>query len=374
MARAAPVEHWQVFLDESGSFDAMDLRVVAGLAVCAPARPAQVRALREELAARVPGVPYPPHAAWHNVAAGRLAGYVLQRARAGEAAVDGVRGRCEPAWQALVQADVQPGYRRALERDRLPSWRDVRACDAWLRRRAPDAHHAIRALCRRDGREVAELLRASAGPFGAPEAFLVAAAHPPGRESAAPDRYLELLGVLAERLGDLLAGPRPPARRAWLTVAFRKVEVPGATAPVPLRPALVRGVLDRVIGPGVDNPRFTVEGTPGFDHRVHPGVVLADWIANRTRHSLRETGPMSPWTSLAGSLARSVGLPASAPVPALPEAEPLPTLAADGPAREAIAAARRGRSYDLEGIPTRWARDQAGLWTAALRLPGREAP
>jgi hypothetical protein len=100
-----------------------------------------------------------------------------------------------------------------------------------------------------------------------------------------------------------------------------------------------------------------------YDQLVHPGIVLADFAANRLRASL---GQAARWAELRRTAAGRVALSIEAPALAFPHAGPLPACALHGEARTKIAQAFETRTnVDLGRILPGWGHDQAAAWIQA---------
>jgi hypothetical protein len=172
---------------------------------------------------------------------------------------------------------------------------------------------------------------------------------------AATVRYYALLDCLLERVHDLLN--RLPGRHTvGVNVATRWVVDDRGSVVDFERPHLEAAL--RRSRPDTKNVNLFAEGVSRYKGKdLDVRFVLADFVANRNRHSMR--GSLSKvegavrW-HVAGAL-RS-GLPA------------LSHLAACGWPRDVVNAGRRKEPAPAEPAGIRpWAREQAEQWAAALR-------
>jgi hypothetical protein len=181
-------------------------------------------------------------------------------------------------------------------------------------------------------------------------------------------RYLELLEVLVERAVDLLerethGAPADTPPTLYLEVQRRDV----ATKEMPRSQSLKRQHLLEIVDRLGADRTLGVDIVPkppkAYHETMDPLFVLADFVASRTRWSVKKNKSLSrteqlirSWT---GSLvrARSVSL-----------------LAADGSPRTAVNASRSGDHDSLEAARDRWAttpvrrwaREQAEEWIAVV--------
>jgi hypothetical protein len=375
-------DEWQLFVDESGDFDAPDdgARVVGGLLLHSPPSVAQKKALRDALATAVPGADYPPHAAWLNLPVGRLACTVLSRAwRETRPEAAAFREPCEAAIGALEACGglAAGKFLDAVRRCELPDYRCATECGAMLQARRPEVFGELRALAERYREGMLALLETVAEACGKDGAFVLAAAStteeaPEAAPSgpAAEDAYLALLQAMFERAFALLRGPAVHDVHVWAHVARRNVTLsPGVKQP--LVPGLVGKIVERAAafpllpaeGLGDKHVRIVTAGTPAYDANVHPGVVLADCISNRLRFLLRVS--RTGWQPLRRRAAHVLALPLEAVAQALANEPPLPALAAGGAGRAAVLRAFRGEPTAVDGVPAGWQRDEAQQWAEA---------
>jgi hypothetical protein len=365
---------WQLFIDESGDFDdPTDVHVVAGLLVPAAAHPSQAAALRELLRRGLPGIPYPPHASHLNLAVGRMAATLL--ATGVDEAPRDIAECCHAAKEALLAAPrgVAGVVREALATRRMPTFGALRSCEQWLAINRSDLHDDLRVLQARDREAMRDILARTRDAFKAPSAMVVAAVGH-GADGAG---YLALLEVLFERTLMLLRA-RDAQVEVRATVATRHVPMPEvARKRTPLMPAAIGQAIHAAMSfpflpaTGLGDPRvarIVAESPPRYEALVHPGVVLADFIANRARSAFRALD--RPWVERSAHAASLLALPVDVIAQGFKAAGPLPTVAADGIARARVRAQFEGAPVP-DGRSRGWRDEQAERWIAAA--PPREA-
>ncbi len=262
------------------------------------------------------------------------------------------------------------------------------AADAYLRERLPATHRRLRALIADDARALRALLRTARVPFEGDSAFVVAAAATPwqggsyeGDEPSPADSYLALLPALFERLFGLLRSEALEQHHVSVTTATRWATQPDLRR-VPLRRADVRAAIERAAtfpllppkGLGAGPVRIAPTAVQRYDEHVHPGVVLADFTANRLRHAVLASGLDGAWRSLEQRAAATIALPVEVAARALADGPSLPTVAADGGARDAVRSSFEGERPDISRLSPRWAREQATSWVSAARHFRGEEP
>lgn len=369
----SPPETWQLFVDESGDFDADAPTLVAGWLVRIDDS-SELRAhLRRALDTAVPSLRYPQHANRANLLATRALELARWRRRAPGAPERPWEAAVSPALARLRAAATHPAVAPALERiDRGGSmdYELLRRCSDWLSACHPTEAARLRALADEERAAVFDTL---AG-LPSSEAFAIAA-YDDGGEEAPSDRYLALLEAMLERVLALFrhADARVEVRAH---VLVRDVQAPDFHRPIRLRAAdVVRAVRAAERFPllvpdaGQPDPRVRIvpEVPSEFAPTAHPGLVFADWIANR---ALSELQPAShqrqPWHAIERSLRRRVGLVPVAPFRNDAARPLLPTVAVQGIPRRAVADAfARGRPPLARGeCEIAWWREQANAWMA----------
>lgn len=389
---------WTLYLDESGRAKSpQELFVFAGLLIRSPETPAAEARLREALEATFPLWPWPPHAAPLNLPASRLAAVALTQPAASEdARARALRDACAPLLRELeARPPATEKFQLRLASDRMPPVDAIKSCDGWLRSTSPTAYRRLARLCSEDERQMRLLVGRVAELCGS-DATLVAAIGP-GDEGLKPesmelrsDGWVQTLEALFERVLMLLWRQSGPSERLWVRVADRDVDV-GGVQPIRRRgvPAMpwVIGDIARAAAamPGLapslasvgGNVRVVPMGSPNvFDESVHPGLVLADWIANRVRRAALRTLPSRArepgegWAELRRELVRCGALgigPSTLAAGLAPRCSPdrgeHPAVAGVPEARRRIQhAVRTSADVDVTDLQPSWARDQAVVW------------
>lgn len=376
---------WTLFIDESGSVeDADDLHVVAGLLLATDDTTSLASTLRQRLEAIYPLWPYPPHAAPLNLPTSRVAALLRGQVGEGEAAA-WLAARSGPL-KDYLQRSKEPAARRFRSEvkrwtrgGREPGFDTLRAADCLLRQALPTEHARLESECLQQERRVRELLSAL-GEVPKTQATVLAGVSLPGAPDVPPDglaytgkcgirrdRYVRALEVLLGRAFLLLQRERAQVVR--LFVATRTVGV-RAISPrrggLDLYPHYV-GDIALQAAEGLPTlaaaPRFVPVGSPNrYDASVHPGIVLADWIANRARRALMARPKGDPVQTLTDHGA--LGLAAS-PLPVVltgVAGGPLPTVGVDGAARRAIRAALSGGDVVNEPLRPAWVETLSRPW------------
>ncbi len=380
-----PTENWLLYVDESGDFDETgDTCVVSALLLKGEELAEDSTALREMLGTIFPLAPWPPHATELNLPSARvyyvMAGLVPL---ATDAVADDVRAAI-----AVFEGSTMPEaaqWRGHAKQGRRPQYAWLESGNVVLRRECPDVFRALqtRAVAERTAlRNLLADASAHVGPRGFAALTAVSSRRPadgpPEQEVATGalrrDGYLDALETLIERAVMVVRGGRRPAAtdvRIWARVATRHVGVEGIGS-VALNSDHVARVAERAAAVGNVGQTALVrvrslDRVTRYDGSVHPGVVLADAIANGMRRVLLTRGrDHLGWDQLAGFCEDALGIPAVVPVPSL-DASDLPAVAVTGASRTAVqAAARREETLPLVAEPARWAREQAAEWVGAL--------
>lgn len=386
---ARRTESWLLYVDESGDFAGEEgTSVVAGLLLRGEENVEASRALRSELERIFPLSPWPPHASILNQPSSRVY-FALQGAGTPGTRRDAALEAIAPAVQAVETShhETAIAFREAARRREKPSFERLVAVGEVLRNDAPRAWAALRARVEEE-RHALQAFLAHAAEVAVPDDAVVVAAvaRAPEADSEATvgevrrDAYVDALETLFERTIAFLRDERQTAGtdvRVWASIATRSVGVLGyRTMELDARhvveiarrasaklPALGDHVEPRIV------PR---EFVTRYGAAVHPGVVLADYVANALRFSIATSASdRTPWVGLASRCRERVKLPVSRPVPMLGAAR-LPTIAVSRFPREAILAALRGEPPSmLEAEPALWAREQASEWISATRSRGQ---
>jgi hypothetical protein len=394
--------NWQLYIDESGDFDDPDDVVcVAGLFVPLPADDDLELYLRTRLAEAFPLTRYPQHAAELDIPVSRALFALREPPTPAEPeGVAAVRARVAPALDALVGADdpevlaLVAGWRVGA---RVPLER-VRWLDLWLRGAAPDAHRELRAVCEHQEEalrthvlgDLADLIRryttevlppTSGNPLPARPVALVAAESSHDGPQTPAARYLALVELLLERVYAHLREPRDARHHILVRTCARELRFGDTTVDHRLDAADVVRASRRAAGfpflpaEHLPDPRVWVSAlsTEAFDPAAHPGLVLADYVANRARRALKSSPARAlPLAAVQESIERRLGhVDTRLPLRARPELGPLPTVAGGGPARRHVRTCFVGRSSsDRPHIHARWASESAQAWEIAARALG----
>lgn len=359
---------WTLFVDESGDLDLGGERgVVAGLLLPAGLHAPLQRDLRSRLETVFAGVPWPPHASTLNIPVATAVAAARVPSRQRPAEVDALRRELAPMLGGVA----------------LEDWSGLHALDARVAEERPDAWRRLKALrtARHEGvRQVMTELSRLTGPQGALALFATEATDSdqderPARSMIVRDPYVRLLRLLLEQVHALLWHQGRGVEVVEAVVADRHVSLVEGNQRVPLVPRFVGEVAreaSRVPLLGDGDPRrgsvaVVATGRQPYRGEALPaGLVLADWLANQGARALRrDRGLLALGQSLdAVALA---GLPLERSPGLAPGAAPLPTLAWGGEARERVhRAAREGRVTPTEDLaPPRWVPEVTAPWVEA---------
>ncbi len=257
----------------------------------------------------------------------------------------------------------------------------VEQCNLWLEQHHRDLYNGLRACTIQASERMLALVEQVTAPTSGRACIVSATGYGPGADEdhdaeavgkAAVDRYLSLLTTLFERTFALLRSKEPGGHevRAW--VASRDVSRPGYTH-TSLQPSDVGDAVQRAAtfpffaasGLGDARVRIHPEAVPRYDARVHPGIVIADFVANRLRR-LSARGVSRGWCGVSRLGVQLVRNPLEARSRATPHGDPLPTLASDGPARIALRRAL-GAGGPLGQLAVPWQADETSAWLTALQ-------
>lgn len=379
------MDTWQLFIDESGSFGSRaEPNLVTGLLVNEPWNDELPTALHGALHDGLPLVPYPPHATDLRIPVSRVAAarlYGEPRTTRDEA----VARRLAAVADAIRTSDsaAPQGFCMALDEGSWPDQGRLRRCDSWLRAAHPEHHALLRGLVDEQDAAMRSLFDCLAKHYGPQRCFVVGAANEvsnaPIDDTPDPDLYLQLLEALFERLVALLRSRSGPIRVVRIHAAVRNVRrgFVAARKTSPLSMQALADVARRAL-------QFPIEGvpTPGVpsvlrfvahepksansDAKVHPGVVLADYLSNRLWGAIQAH---ADWATLREGAIRRFSLDVRAVAATLAPAGPLPAIASDGLARAAVRDAfDGGRPQGLSGLEPRWVGQQAAYWIQAATM------
>jgi hypothetical protein len=370
--RAAAIVRWDLFIDESGDFsDPEDEVVVAGLLVRDDAAGASSVQLRASLQAAAPELPWPLKASYLN----RPVLFALAQACRPDAAHSRSADDAEAIVRhlntvaagdvAVVLDDLRAGHRLPYER--------VAKLDT-LAQQVPQ-YQAVRRLAGESTAQIGRLLHALAGQSGESPLVLVAAcgetvrgdvsATAPGADLATR-RYLDMLHGVIIRAADIL-GRGEGRQQLHLHVLERPVreEILGRVTATMLHlrhvGPLARAVEGLYAGPGAP-VSIKLDQICAYDARLHPTLVLADFLANRGRRALRH--PSGHLTAVEDALRAEVPCSVRSCEP------PASHLAAAGWAQDGIERTRRGETDTLGSPPSgsrAWAVEQAAEWCEVIQ-------
>lgn len=335
---------WSLFLDETGVFsEPEEPAALAGLLLVGEG-PGSRAELDSVVRAAWPGLLYPPHASELRRAAGALRGLMLG-AGPGHPLVEEARATLP---SEVLASLVAAGGRRAR-------------FDALLAAGARIAEHAaLRARLDAYRQDGFDRLRAALAGL-ADRAFLVAAMVGPSSDPdvTAEQRYDAALTALLERVLLQLRGGGRAVIRTHVAQIHRRDGLPA-----PARRPIMQGDVARCARAAEAHPWHAEASDPlkkrvrlvaalprPYDALVHPGVVLADFVANQMLVPLKHAPTIE---QLRNEGLGRVRVDLSRLPDGLPEAGPLPFPTAPEP-----------------WGPT-WIPEQAALWAKALEA-GRSA-
>ncbi|MFO8072819.1 MAG: hypothetical protein R6V85_13180 [Polyangia bacterium] len=373
-------EEWQLFVDESGDMTSTDRRsVVIGLAWREDDTREGRRILHDYVRKMLPMVPYPPHATLLH----QPASWPAWRRCGSHPRGRGVlwAKRCDRAL-AIIDADDSSAdvaaYRASLSEGTFPEYDLLRRVGYWLRGRDRRVCDGL-ALCGAEAQVAYRGLCRALAEFKEPDGCFVVTAAPSLKtddEADEEDRYATLLEAVLERTASLLACREGPKRLVRLHVArrwhkdidlakFHQLSIPSLAR---IASASHKRSVGAYVPPALDAPfRFVIGNVwdANSDPSTHPGVVIADWLANRLGLAFKALPPLS---GLERATRRVAALPLTTAMRSLPEMGPMPAAAADGPARAAVLSAyERGLHAEVSAIAPPWAREQAERWILAAR-------
>lgn len=365
-----------MFVDESGSFQDDDPSLLTGLLLerCPDALAAR---LRRRLIDIWGSGPWPPHACDLRFPAARVL-YGLYERRD-----DMPEGRLMTEARSSIRelaaslAAGRMGARVAeITAGSFPTWQDCQQADillarhpryGLLRKVAEDQERAM-------GKLIADLCAQAGGTVVAVEADREAAGEAPAGLKLRDDPYVRALKVMARRVARL-AGRQPVE---W-HVLSRGVEV-GGLGRVQMQGHFVNGILSAaaqatggraIMEAGHTTLRYRDSAETA--QKVHPALVIADWLANRLRMRVTQHGgTYAALEAVCAGCVPQAGLLRRVPVDAALLGA-LPSVAAAGEPDNAIEQAFAGTpAAALTGAssPTGWQWEQAKVWAdAAGRWP-----
>lgn len=367
---------WLLFVDETGDFDTPNESVsIVGWLVRQADTPDFDAALRRAIDQLFPRNAYPPHATLLNIPISHLAQLRLfgpapadvpAWAAGGTARWDRLCALNDSAVQRVV-ACVQNGC--------MPNWDECNAADSRVRWLDRPLHQVMDAQRLRKFDQMTALLALLDDALSPSGSWLVGASMPETLRSSPatpPDHYLHLLDLLFARVFALLRSTSKEVhtvktfvagRRVWVHELLQKVYLRNLDVGACVRRAERFPFLPPSDGHPDDNVRilpFDIEET---DARVRPGIVIADFAANRLRHVLAGS---RRWPDVKTQAAARIALPVVAPARAGRPDERFPTMALAGSSAEVIVQAfSQSKVLPVSDTQPGWGADQAARWVQA---------
>ncbi len=370
MSKLSPAQRWQLYIDESGDFGSSDWpQLIAGIALAGPDGSLRQSALRAAIERCVPDVQWPPHFSRINRPADRLA-TMLARHLHGDAPLtaDGA-SICVSAFELMAELpDNCFPWRQAVEGNTKVDYAQVTAMDAWLEANQPGLYGALVQRRSEDDRKIRALL----AEIDQTVPVLVVVATYDERPAGA-DAYLDLLPVLYERLFCLLRGGER-RHEVWAHHDRRDVQPPdGPGRPIRLRNRDVGRTIQEAAsfpfhkadGFGDERVRIRPAGVHRYGPAAPPGLVLADFVANRLRRAMLDTNRNRPYRRLADAAEQRLRLEVERKPEGL-NADRLPTVAVAGRCRDAVRNAFAGHVPVPFVTQYGWMGDQARAWVEAV--------
>lgn len=370
-------DYWQLFIDESGDLTTNDRRsVVCGLALRERDTPESRKILREKVQSSLGFAPYPPHATLLNYPAGWIAAWRLHKGEIPERFA-GWADICKAGFRRISEDRSKPSFEHfssQLDQGSFPSFDAIQAVSKRLTVIDEALCKKLRTVVNEADLAMRELFRNSKEIFGS-QNFYILLASPSRRKETMPnddDRYRGLLEALLERAAELLRPPEGLSRIVDIQAAQRFINSENLNRYMLTQPELGR-IATKVMNGYREPPsrfslnppfKFRVAGVPDAnrDPNVHPGVVLADWIANRVG---RVTAGMPNLERLYERIEAKTELSVKRSA-SWKENEGLPAAAADGPGRDIVVQAYRGGEIATAmDITPLWTQEQAKIWIAA---------
>lgn len=364
---ASGEEEWLLYIDESGDFELDPCSCVIGIAIRERETPDFEKALRDAVEHCFPLVPWPPHTADLNLPISRAAACLVS-----EGDAPSLREATGPAITALKagrQEDALVPFFDAVDAARWPRYEALAAADGWLRARHRAAWGRLDKIKNGQRRHFAQILAAITEHYGRDGVFVVGAAQRGDDVDARESNYLSCLEAALERLFALLRS-RDGRRVVRFRVATRDEHEPRIGRDLPLSSTRVLEVARQAaafpLGAPAEGERdahvrlVPLEHITRFDRHVKPGIVLADFLANRLRHVL---GRDEAWAAVRRAAREQTRVSPERVCDLAEVSELLPTIAHDGEVRVWLARAL-GSDVPTKLGPTlpRWAREQAEAW------------
>lgn len=364
---------WWLYVDESGNFaEETDQVVVAGLLLKDQATAAGQATLKTRLLGAAPHVPWPLHASQIKIP-------TMHALWAIEAGPKHCSTKLLSVSSAAIdvltkpETDALTSVRADLSARRTPRWNELRRLETTLSGTAPSIHAVLTDVARDVQTEIRHTVTTLARLWLEEDNARVVCCSEPLPGDASPptnqgDRYLSLLETMAERLLDFMCwtGGKHVVNLRVLRRNVRDSTL-GVETPLHVRhlQSMVRTLADsNRLGAVGRAHQVTLNpfDVPRYDETVHPGLVVADLIANHLRKAIYPGGDLR---NLSMRAQRLIAFPLLFGAPAVP------TIAATGAPRRRVSEARRkgkvnngnGDAGALEDPRLYlWAREQALRW------------
>jgi hypothetical protein len=361
---------WQLFVDETGDFSSTRELAIAGVLFEGYASPQLSISLRAVIERVFVGVPYPPHAAHHNRPSallwGPLRGVAPLPSESRFARRTSTAANLARRSTAKEAVEFRNAVKQAVSLRKVDV--DTLSCfDQWLRRAAAADYAELNAEAEQHRADLVDFLD---GPFatqlGSRTAALAGAWMPElpqghSRSRNGDNEYVELYETLLERVLAFVAS-REGESQLWVHAAPRGW-IPPASGKTRLSGAQTRAVAHPILRTASRVPAVICVPPRDYDDGVHPGVVIADFVANRL--SSRVLAPTKRWADVLAAAKTSLGMRASALCNVVKRPSVLPAISATGITRDAVRLATAAAGTPPFSGPL-WAREQAAAWIEAI--------
>lgn len=268
---------WQLFVDETGSFAQHSVVGLVGVLIRAYDSPQLKQTLRRRIEQAFPLVEYPPHATVLNLPVSRAVyAWPPLPSPLPPDAVETVT--MTAASIALLQAsnDAPALDLRNRVRARPVEFAGLRPANRWLASKSPPAFALLEKLANAQGSDFSCALADTLGKLGPSDrdGAFAGAVVSTARGAGPGPRYEQMLRALFGTIATAL----PKGSQVWTRVARPTF---GEWS---LSTAALRGVASRA---KTEHVEFVDHPPVGYNEDAHPGLVLADFAANRFGQVLR---------------------------------------------------------------------------------------